>query len=114
MPNTTLNWNRATRRPLFWAGAISEIYTGAVTEEAPTPSPPANLNSKKICQLVEKAVPREETRYMAAIIIKVFLLPSLSAGMLPIKEPIMVPIKAIEIVRPCSTGDKDQYAWIDC
>ena len=50
---------------------------------------------------MENAVPNDERRYKMAIMYKVFFLPILSAGNPPNKEPITVPIKAIEIVNPC-------------
>ena len=55
IPNTMLNWYNATSKPLFFAGAISEIYMGATTEEAPTPNPPRNLN--KVNEVTSQAKP---------------------------------------------------------
>ncbi len=40
MPSTMLNWNRPTSLPREPAGAISEMYIGAATDETPTPTPP--------------------------------------------------------------------------
>jgi len=68
------------------------MYTGAVTEDAPTPIPPINLNIKKLYQFVEKPEPSEATRYVQAIRIRVFFLPNLSEGILPVNAPMIVPI----------------------
>jgi hypothetical protein len=43
------------------------MYMGAVTDEAPTPRPPEKRNKRKMGQLVEHAVPRDEMRYKEAI-----------------------------------------------
>ena len=40
-----LNWNRPVSAPRRSAGAISEIYTGASTDEAPMASPPMKRNT---------------------------------------------------------------------
>ena len=48
------------------------------------------------------------------MITRVFLLPSRSEGMLPINDPPIVPIRAMETVSPCSMGLRFQYNWIAC
>ena len=40
MPKTILNWKNPTSRPRFSGGAISAIYIGPSTDEAPIPRPP--------------------------------------------------------------------------
>ena len=45
MPSTMLNWNKAAMRPRLSVGAISVMYVGPTTEEAPTPSPPTKRNT---------------------------------------------------------------------
>ena len=40
IPKTMLNWNMAVSLPRISCGAISAMYMGATTEEAPTARPP--------------------------------------------------------------------------
>ena len=71
--------------PLDLAGAISEIYMGAVTEEMPTPIPPKKRKIRNVYQLGARAVPSEESRYKPAMPKSVFLRPYLSEGIPPNK-----------------------------
>src|SRR6185369_9025005 len=69
---------------------------------------------KNRCQLVERAVPKDEIRYKVAIRYSVPLRPSLSDGIEPSNAPITVPINAMDTVSPCCKLFSCQYFCIDC
>ena len=52
----------ATKRPLVFAGAISEIYMGATIEEAPTPSPPIKRKIINVVTSCAMAAPIDDTK----------------------------------------------------
>ena len=58
---TKLNWYNPTSLPLFFAGAISEIYAGAAIPDIPTPTPPINLNAAKVIGSLANAEPIAES-----------------------------------------------------
>ena len=57
------------------AGEISEMYVGAVTVEAPTPSPPMNLKKEKLYGSIARPEPIAEKKYKTPIPMRVFFLP---------------------------------------
>jgi hypothetical protein len=61
MPETTLNWNSATRRPRFAAGVISAIDIGPMTDDPPIASPPMNRKTTNDCQSHARAHPAAVT-----------------------------------------------------
>ena len=63
-----LNWKNPTSRPRLSAGAISAMYMGPSTDDAPIPSPPMKRASRKEYQSQASAHPRAETRYSTAVI----------------------------------------------
>ena len=83
------------------AGEISAMYMGPTTEEAPTATPPINLNVTNNNQTEDDAQPIAESRYIMAITINTFLRPYFWAGLPVIREPITVPIKLEATVKPC-------------
>src|SRR5665213_2531944 len=99
MPNTILNWNSTTNLPREAAGEISEMYIGAMMDEAPTPRPPIKRSVMNKYQLVDSDVPSDPIKKMMAIMSSDFLRPMASAGMRPRNAPITVPTSAIDMVR---------------
>src|SRR5471030_38847 len=100
MPNTMLNWKKPTRRPRALAGAISAMYMGPSTEEAPIPSPPMNRASTNEFQSNANAQPSAEMTYSTAVIRRLARRPYLSPGTPPNMDPRMVPYRAAATVSP--------------
>ena len=96
-----MNWNKPVNLPLSPAGEISEINRGAAIVEIPMPIPPINLKIKKEDTFQAIAEPIAPTMNNTPFATKVFFLPYLAAGILPIREPNTVPQRAAEIARPC-------------
>src|SRR5574343_242545 len=94
--------------PLYLGGAISEMYTGATTEEAPMLSPLTKRKNINAYTLVASAAPTEVTRNKMPIQIRVCFLPILFAGIFPKAAPNAVPYNAMAIAVPCIQSDKDQ------
>ena len=68
MPNTILNWKKPTSRPRIRAGAISAIYMGPSTDEAPMPRPPMKRATSSEGQPNANAHPSAETKYSTPVI----------------------------------------------
>jgi len=83
------------------AGEISDIYIGATTDDAPIPSPPIKRNIINKGRLLASALPMADMVKRNATINKTGFLPNLSAGFPDDRAPIIVPIRADEIVKPC-------------
>ena len=73
---------------------------GAITDDAPTPRPPKNLQKRKRYQLSVKPHPKADNPKKSPIMESDFFLPKCCAGEKANIAPIMVPIKAIELVNP--------------
>ena len=58
-----LNWKNATNLPLQSEGAISAMYIGPTTLEAPTATPPMKRKNTSAHQFVTSAHPSAEKRY---------------------------------------------------
>ena len=106
IPKTKLNWNKAVNCPLFSLGAISEMYTGAATEEAPIPIPPIILEIISVILSGAKAEPMADTKNKMPIQKSVFFRPIASVGIPPNKAPKMVPNMAEPTVIPNSPALK--------
>src|SRR5690606_31856024 len=87
-------------RPRIFAGAISEIYIGPTTEDAPTAMPPKKRNKTKINQEDTTAQPIADSKYRAAIKKRIGLRPYFCVGFPIIREPNTVPIKLEATVKP--------------
>ena len=61
MPSTMASWNPPTKAPRRFAGAISLMYTGASTDEAPMPRPPITRAPTNTAQSGASAQPRLDT-----------------------------------------------------
>src|SRR5882724_1507338 len=107
IPATILSWNDPASLPRRFAGAISDIYIGPTTDEAPTAIPPVNLNNTNKDQTENEAQPIADRRYIMAITIKTLLRPYFFAGKPAIIEPITVPIMLDVTVKPCQKGLSD-------
>src|SRR5882757_5163029 len=101
IPATIFSWKEPARRPRKCAGAISEIYIGPTTEEAPTAIPPIKRKRMNRPQAEMEAVPIAAKKYKAAITINTLLRPYFLAGTPAIREPNTVPIRLEETVNPC-------------
>src|ERR1017187_487994 len=100
MPKTMLNWVMATRRPRYLAGAISAMYMGETTEAPPTATPPMKRKVAKDHQPHAREQPIAETKYRAPNVNSTARRPKASAGRPTTMEPMIVPIRAVETVKP--------------
>ena len=106
IPKTILNWYIAVNRPRYLEAAISEMYTGAATDEAPTPKPPMNRKNENIYGSGARAEPTAEMKYRIPIQNNVFFRPKKSQGIPPKTEPITVPQRAIDMINvPWNQGE---------
>src|SRR5512147_1424411 len=90
----------ATRRPRYFAGEISAIYIGDTTDAPPTAKPPMNRKNMKENQSQASAQPIAETKNSTASAKRIPRLPKMSAGRPTTMEPMIVPISALETVKP--------------
>lgn len=79
------------KAPLYFAGAISLIYAGAITEAAPTANPPIMRNIINTENALAIPEPQAETTNKIAEITNILLLPYLSAKRPAKKAPIAHP-----------------------
>src|SRR5688572_12103642 len=107
IPATIFTWKEPASRPLNLAGAISEIYIGPTTEDAPTARPPIKRNVTNSIQTDVEAHPIADNRYNIAMNIKTFFRPNFCAGIPAITDPITVPNKLDATVKPCQKGLSD-------
>src|ERR1044072_9083850 len=105
-----LNWKKPTSRPRLSAGAISAMYIGPSTDDAPIPSPPMNRASRNEYQSKANAQPTADNRYSTAVICNAFRLPSRSPGMPPNIAPRIVPHSAEDTVTPSMYGVNEYFA----
>src|SRR5215204_7476377 len=96
------------------AGAISAIYIGPATEEAPIAKPPIKRPITSTVQLGAKAVKTDVRVKMKAIAIITFFLPYRSAGNPAEKAPTTAPMMAMATVKPCQKFVKWYKAWTGC
>ena len=75
MPVTIINWNEPASLPRWWAGAISEMYIGPTTEDAPTAMPPIKRKVTNKIQTDVDAQPIADNRYRMEIKMSTFLRP---------------------------------------
>ena len=61
-PKTILNWVRATILPRNFAGDISALYIGAITDEPPTANPPKKRKTTNESQFQANALPTAESK----------------------------------------------------
>src|SRR5882762_3146103 len=108
IPATIFNWKEPASRPRSFAGAISEIYIGATTEDAPTAIPPIIRNTMNRSQADTDAQPTAATMKNTAMTCKTFLRPYFLAGAPAIMEPRIVPSKLEATVNPCQKELRDQ------
>src|SRR5690606_29778661 len=114
MPSTMLNWNSATRRPLERAGAISEMYIGAATDDAPTPRPPMKRKNMNEYSSGATADPTADTKYNTPTQNSVFFLPSMSTGMPANSAPTTVPYNAAATANPCDRSSNYHTCCMVC
>src|SRR6266446_1901222 len=100
MPTTIFNWLTATSRPRRPAGAISVIYIGHTTEALPTATPPNQRKNNSAYQFQATAQPAAETKKRTASTARTGRRPHRSAGRPASKEPTIVPISALDTVKP--------------
>src|SRR5271157_1943551 len=62
IPKTMLNWKKPTSRPRNLGGAISAMYMGPSTEEAPIPNPPMKRAPTNEYQSKANAQPSAEIK----------------------------------------------------
>ena len=100
MPSTILNWKKQTKRPRHLAGEISAMYIGPTTEDAPTARPPMKRKNIKAYQLTMAPLKTAEIRYRMPMTMSERLRPYFSAGFPQNSAPMIVPIRAVAIVKP--------------
>ena len=88
-------------RPRNRAGEISALYIGAITDEPPTASPPINRKKTKDAHPQAAALPTADMKYKAPSTNSIARRPYLSTGFSKMKEPMIVPIRALATVNPC-------------
>jgi hypothetical protein len=71
-----------------------------MTEAAPMPTPPRNLEMSSIYQFAAKAHPKEDTKYSSAHSHNIARLPYASPGFPIMMDPRTVPMRAMETVKP--------------
>src|SRR5580700_6128413 len=101
IPATIFNWKEPASLPRCFAGAISEIYIGPTTDDAPTAIPPIKRNVINKIQIDESVQPIADIKYKTAIIFSVARRPYFCAGIPAIIDPITVPIRLDATVNPC-------------
>ena len=101
-PKTMLNWKNATNLPRQFDGAISAMYIGPTTDEAPTASPPIKRKNTSVHQFKTTAQPTAERKYKYATTFSDSSLPYFSAGLPQTSAPTIVPKSATAIVKPCT------------
>ena len=94
------NWLTATSRPRRLAGAISVIYIGQTTDAPPTATPPSQRKNSSAYQFHASAQPSAEMTNSTASIASTGRRPHQSAGRPTSNEPTIVPISALETVKP--------------
>src|SRR5689334_9728994 len=112
MPATIFTWKEPASRPLIFAGAISEIYIGPTTEEAPTAMPPRKRKVTKRSQIEEEAQPIADKRYRIAMPVNTFFRPYRCAGAPEMIDPITVPMRLDATVNPCQKELSCQRPWM--
>src|SRR6185503_10483426 len=101
IPATIFTWNEPASLPRNLAGAISDIYIGATTDEAPTASPPMIRKKINKAHAETEAHPMAATINMTAMVCSTFLRPYFLAGMLANIAPAIVPKRLDDTVNPC-------------
>ncbi len=100
MPTTMFNWLTETSNPRCLGGAISVMYMGQTTEADPTATPPRNRKKRNAYQFQAKAQPSAEARKRNPSKVRTKRRPHQSAGRPEASAPAIVPINALETVKP--------------
>ena len=88
------------------------MYIGPITEDAPTARPPMKRKNMNEYQFTIAALPTAEMKYRRAMTCRDRSRPKRLAGRPQKKAPMMVPIRAVAIVKPCAKSDSPYIFWM--
>ena len=112
-PKMMANWFQLTSMPRILEGAISPMYMGHTAEASPTPIPPMTRYRLKTMSSVMSGLPsgriivsghmepQAEMKNITPAKIRLFLRPHWEASMPEMPEPMIQPIRALLLVKPC-------------